>query len=133
MPAPRSPVTEKKRILVVDDKASDTRLVKLCLEQTNDYVVQEENDAQIAVATAEKFRPHLILLDVRMPGLDGGDLAANLRANPQLGTVPIVFLTSLVTKSEIAAGSGRVGQYPILAKPIILPELVACLKQHLSG
>jgi CheY-like chemotaxis protein len=125
-------VTEKKRILVVDDKASDTRLVKLCLEQTNDYVVREENDAKNAVATAEQFRPHLILLDVRMPGLDGGDLAANLRANPQLHAVPIIFLTSLVTKSEIAAGSGRVGSYPLLAKPIILPELVACLKQHLG-
>lgn len=124
---------EKKRILIVDDKVSDTRLVKLCLEQTNDYVVREENNAETALASAEEFRPHLILLDVRMPGMDGGELAACIQANPKLNTVPIVFLTSLVTKSEIAAGSGRGGKFPILAKPIILQELIACLKRLLSN
>ena len=133
MPTATTPATtEKKRILIVDDKASDTLLVKLYLEQTNDYMVREENDATNALATAEEFRPHLILLDVRMPDLDGGELAASFQENPKLKAVPIVFLTSLVTKSEVAAGSGIGGRFPILAKPIILPELIACLKQHLS-
>ena len=45
--------TEKKRILVVDDEASITRLLKLNLEQTNNYVVRAENDAKAAVAAAE--------------------------------------------------------------------------------
>lgn len=123
----------KKRILIVDDKVSDTLLVKQCLEQTNDYVVREENNASMALAAAEEFRPHLILLDVRMPGVDGVELAVRIQANPNLGAVPIVFLTALVTKAEIAAGSGRMGKFPILAKPIILSDLIACLKQHLSG
>src|SRR5688572_6969454 len=92
--------TEKKRILVVDDRASDTRLVKLYLERTNDYVVREENDAQAALAAAEEFEPHLILLDVIMPGMDGGELAACFQANPKLKAVPIVFLTAIVTKGE---------------------------------
>ena len=125
--------TGKKRILIVDDKVSDTLLVKQCLEQTNDYVVREENNASMALAAAEEFRPHLILLDVRMPGVDGGELAACFQAHPKLRDVPIVFLTALVTKNEIAAGAGRVGKFPMLAKPIILSELVACLKQHLGG
>ena len=73
MPPAQPVLTEKKRILVVDDKASDSQLVKNCLEQTNDYVVREENDPQKALATAEAFQPHLILLDVRMPGMDGGN------------------------------------------------------------
>ena len=132
MPHARSPTTEKKRILVVDDKPSDTRLVKLCLEQTDHYVVREENVAQRAMAAAEQFRPHLILLDVRMPGMDGGDLAASFRANSTLKDVPIVFLTALITKDEITKGRGWVGPYPILAKPIILSELIACLDQHFS-
>ncbi len=125
--------TEKKRILIVDDLASDTQLVKLYLEQTNDYVVREVNDAKTALAAAEEFQPHLILLDVRMPGMDGGELAACFKANPKLKAVPIVFLTALVTKGEVEAGGGRVGGFPFLAKPIILSELAACLKQHLGG
>jgi len=132
MSPPRPVLTEKKRILVVDDKVSDSQLVKICLEQTNDYEVREENDPQKAMATAEEYRPHLILLDVRMPGMDGGELAACILASPNLSAVPIVFLTALVTKSEIASGNGRSGKYPMLAKPIVLRELIACVKRILT-
>ena len=125
--------TEKKRILAVDDQVSDTRLVKLYLERTNDYVVKEVNDAKTALSAAEEFQPHLILLDLMMPGIDGGELAACFRANPKLKAVPIVFLTAAVTKEEVEARGGRVGGFPFLAKPIVLSEVVACLKHHLGG
>jgi two-component system OmpR family response regulator len=124
--------TQKKRILVVDDKVSDTQLVKLSLERTNEYIVKEENDAKAAVASAEAFQPQLILLDVMMPGIDGGELAAVFQAHPALKSVPIVFLTSAVTHREVDAGRGLVGGRPFLAKPIVLTELIACLDQHLK-
>jgi CheY-like chemotaxis protein len=122
----------KKRILVVDDRASNSRLVKLYLEQTNDYVVREENNAKAALAAAEEFRPHLILLDVMMPDLDGGELASRFKASPNLKAVPIVFLTAAITKEEAHGGDGLLGGYPFLAKPVVLKELVACLKHHLG-
>jgi CheY-like chemotaxis protein len=125
--------TEKKRILVVDDQASDTRLMKLYLERTNDYVVREENNARAANAAAEEFQPHLILLDVMMPDMDGGELAACFQANPKLKAVPIVFLTAAVTKGEVKAGGGQVGGQSFLAKPVVLTEVVACLRHHLGG
>ena len=125
--------TEKKRILAVDDQARDTRLMKLYLERTNDYVVREENNARAALSAAEEFQPHLILLDVMMPGMDGGELAACFQANPKLKGVPIVFLTAAVTKGEVKAGGGQVGGYSFLAKPVVLTEVVACLKHHLGG
>jgi CheY-like chemotaxis protein len=124
--------TEKKRILAVDDRASNTRLVKLYLEGTNDYVVREENDARAAVVAAEEFQPHLILLDVMMPGMDGGELAASFQANAKLKAVPIVFLTAAVTKGEVEANGGRIGGNAFLAKPIILTEMVSCIKHHLD-
>ena len=123
----------KKRILAVDDRASNTRLVKLYLEQTNDYVVREENDPKAALAAAVEFQPHLILLDVMMPGLDGGDLAASIQANLALKAVPIVFLTAAVTKGEVEAGGGQIGGNSFLAKPVVLPEMLACIQQHLGG
>jgi DNA-binding response OmpR family regulator len=124
--------TEKKRILVVDDEPSITRLLKLNLEQTNEYVVRAENDSETAVPAAEEFQPDLILLDVMMPGLDGGELASRFEANPKLKSVPIVFLTAAATKSEIYARGGKVGGLLFLAKPVELSEVVACLKQHLG-
>lgn len=124
--------TNKKRILVVDDRASDTRLLKLYLEQTEEYEVREENDAKAALSAAEEFEPHLILLDVMMPGMDGGDLAACFRASSNLKGVPIVFLTAIVTKGEVQSGGGRIGTYPFLAKPVVLSEVASCLRHHLG-
>jgi len=125
--------TDKKRILAVDDQPRNTRLLKLYLEQTNNYVVREENDAKAALSTAEEFQPHLILLDVMMPGMDGGELAACFKASPKLKDVPIVFLTATITKGEVEASGGRVGGQSFLAKPVVLTEVVACLKHHLGG
>jgi CheY-like chemotaxis protein len=123
----------KKRILVVDDQASNSQLVKLFLEQTNDYFVREENNARSALTAAEEFRPHLILLDLMMPGMGGGELAACFQANPKLKTVPIVFLTAAVTKEDVKAGGGLGGSFPFLAKPFVLSEVVECLKHHLGA
>ena len=125
--------TPKKRILVVDDHARNTRLMKLYLEQTNHYEVREENDANAALATAEAFQPHLILLDVMMPDLDGGKLASLFKASLKLKAVPIVFLTAAITKEEVKAKGGQVGGYPFLAKPVVLTEVVACLEQQLGA
>jgi DNA-binding response OmpR family regulator len=124
--------SEKKRILVVDDEPSITRLLKLNLEQTNDYVVRTVNDSTTALAAAEEFEPQLILLDVMMPGLDGGELATRFQASEKLNKVPIVFLTATATKGEVSTRGGRVGGLPFLAKPVELTEVVACLKQHLG-
>ena len=123
---------DKKRILVVDDQAPNTRLLKLYLEGTHAYQVREENHPKAALAAAEEFQPHLILLDVMMPGIDGGELAACFQASPKLKAVPIVFLTAAVTKGEVSAGGGRLGGFPFLAKPVVLSEVAACLKEHLG-
>ncbi len=122
---------EKNRILVVDDQASNTRLLKLYLEQ-NGYLVNEVNNPHAAIASAEEFQPHLILLDVMMPGLDGGELSSRFEASPKLKNVPIVFLTAIVTKEEVESGHGRGGKHSFLAKPIVLPEVLSCLKHHLG-
>ena len=125
--------TEKKRILVVDDEPSITRMLKLNLEQTGEYQVTTENVSREAVAAAERFLPDLMLLDVMMPGLDGGNLASQLQSHPQLKTVPIVFLTAAVTHEEIKQRHGMVGGLPFLAKPVNLKEVLACLRHHLGA
>ena len=135
MGPPLEPTTniQKKRILLVDDEVTATRLLKLNLEQTNQYVVRTENASAGALAAAVEFQPDLILLDVIMPGMDGGDLASRFLAHPNLKSVPIVFLTAIATKTDVQRGDGRIGGLPFLAKPLDLRELLACLKQHLGG
>jgi DNA-binding response OmpR family regulator len=122
---------QKKRILVVDDLASDTGLLKTYFQECHHYIVQEENDPTAAVAAAEIFEPDLIVLDLLMPDMDGAQLAAAFRANTKLKSVPIVFLTAATTKEAVAAAGGRIGNFPFMAKPIHLGEVAAMVMQHL--
>ena len=122
----------KKRILLVDDEPTITRSIKLNLETTGRYEVETENLAINACATAHRFRPDLIFLDVMMPGMDGGDVAASLRANAQLKNVPIIFLTALVSKRETGGRESTVGTLSYLAKPVGWFELQRCIEEHIG-
>jgi two-component system OmpR family response regulator len=119
----------KKRILVVDDLASDTRLLKQQLEQSRKFEVREENDPMAAVVTAEEFAPDLVVLDIMMPTMDGRHLAACLAASPKLKGVPILFLTARISKQEVDAIGGQLGGFPFLAKPVPILELIACIQR----
>jgi CheY-like chemotaxis protein len=122
----------QKRILIVDDEESFTRLLKLNLEAGGSYRVRTENRASQALPAAREFRPDLVLLDIMMPEMDGGDVAAVLKADPDLKNVPIVFLTAAVKKDEVKARGGEVGGHPYLAKPVDVETVIACLRHHLG-
>ncbi len=122
----------KKRILVVDDEPGLTRLVKLNLEKTGAYEVRTVNESRAAVTAAEEFQPDLILLDVMMPGIDGGELANHFQASPKCRRVPIVFLTAAARREEVQERGGVIGGVPFLARPVDVSEIVSCLQQHLG-
>jgi len=123
---------EKRRILIVDDDRDSTHLIKILLEKISHYLVLEENDAAKAHESARDFRPDLILLDIMMPQIDGGDIAAQIDADPGLQRTPIIFLTALVTKAEAKAGLHIQG-HPVLAKPIDIPELINRIEENLPA
>jgi CheY-like chemotaxis protein len=101
----------KARVLIVDDEPALSTLVRISLEETGLYEVMVENLSDQALATARRFEPHLILLDVNMPGKNGGDVAADIRADGHLAKTPILFFTSLVSPEEAEerdpSGQGR--------------------------
>jgi len=123
---------DKKRILVVDDEVAFTRLLKLALEHRGCYTVEVENSACKAVHVAIQFHPDLVLMDVMMPKLDGGSLAADFKASALLCHVPIVFLTAAVRREEVRARQGHIGGLPFLAKPVDIEEVIRCLQQQLG-
>jgi two-component system OmpR family response regulator len=125
-----SAIEEKRRILIVDDDQDSTHVIKILLEKIGPYLVIEENDATKAHQTAKNFRPDVILLDILMPKVDGGEIAAQVKADPELQTTAIIFLTALVTKAEAKAGLHIQG-HPILAKPINIPELIKGIEENL--
>ena len=122
----------KRRILIVDDDANSTHLVKILLERSGPYLVLEENDPTKADQTAHSFKPDVILLDIVMPKVDGGELATQIEADRELHDTPIIFLTALVTHSEAKSGLHIQG-HPLVAKPISIPELIDAIEKHLPA
>ena len=120
-----------RRILVVDNDKNTTHLVKILLEKTGRYLVCEENDPTRAYPSARNFRPDLIFLEVVMPDRDGGEIAAEIRADSELQNTPIIFLTALVTRAEANAGL-HIDGHPFLAKPINIQELINIIERHLA-
>ena len=122
-----------KKILVVDDERSITTFLKTYLEDTGRYDVQTENSGEDALRAALKFKPDLILLDIMMKDMSGDAVAERMRADPLLFKTPIIFLTGIVTKEEVAANGGTIGGFPYLAKPIMdIRELVECIEAHIK-
>ncbi len=118
----------KKKILLVDDESGFTRLLRLTLPA---YEVREENNPLKALQTAKDFQPDMIFLDVIMPEADGGTIAAQIREEPTLKNVPIVFLTAIVSKDE-AQNRREVGGCEFLAKPVSRDQVEACIRKHLG-
>jgi len=123
---------DKKRILLVDDEPDVTQLLKLCLEKTGAYEVREENRGERALVTARAFKPDLILLDVMMPAMDGGQVAAQLKADEKLKNTPVVFLSAVVAKEEAQKQQGMIGGHPFIAKPASPEEVTTAIEKYLS-
>jgi two-component system OmpR family response regulator len=120
----------RKRILIIDDESGFTRLLKLTLEKTGRYIVHEENDGTRACNTAHEFQPDLILLDVVMPKIDGGDVASKLKADRRLRKAKIVFLTAIISKQE---EGDLINGFPFLSKPVSLEALQKCIEENLGS
>lgn len=124
---------KKSRILIVDDDPSISRLVAMLLTRCSNCEVRIENRPYAAKAAAEEFRPELILLDVDMPGKDGGQVAAEFQADPIFAKVPIVFITSLVSTHEAADDAVMRGGMPFLSKPVNPKALERTIKRLLGS
>ncbi len=122
---------QKRRILLIDDEPDVTGLLKLNLENTGAYEVREENRAEHALATARAFKPDLIIVDILMPNLDGGQVAAHLKADEELRDTPVVFLTAVVSKEEAEQRKSMIGGHPFIAKPVSPEELMVSIEKYL--
>lgn len=120
---------DKKRVFIVDDESGFTRLLKLTLEKTGKYQVLEENDGTKAWLAAREFKPQIIFLDIVMPKIDGGDVAQQIRSDPSLAAVPIIFLTAIVSQKETTSD---IGGFPFLSKPVSLDAITRCITDHLG-
>ena len=122
----------KRRLLLIDDEAPFTRIAKLNLEATGSFEVRVENDGSRALEVAREFAPDLILLDVIMPDVDGGDIGGQIRNDSALAHVPVVYLTAAVSQKELNGASGTIGGRVFVAKPATHRTLLEVIERELG-
>jgi CheY-like chemotaxis protein len=120
-----------KRILIADDKAAGRELVRTILENDG-YEVHEAVDGLDAVRQARSIHPHLMILDLHMPGLDGFEVVSALRKDAAFNSTPILALTAsaMMGDRERALGAGFTGY---VSKPIRLAVLRAEIERLLKA
>ncbi|MEM7534970.1 MAG: response regulator transcription factor [Chloroflexota bacterium] len=118
---------EPKRILVVDD-AADTRLMLNLRLQREGYIVTTANGGDEALDIVQKEGlPHLVVLDIMMPGKDGFEVANELR---RMGDIPIIFLSALSDTDTKVEGLNRYAE-DYITKPFAFSELLARVRRVL--
>ncbi len=120
----------KKRILVAEDDPAISRMLEKVLMR--DYDVSLATDGREAVAVATRTLPHLLLLDIMMPGMDGLAAARQIREMPLTKNVPVIFLTAKDGPMDVIKGI-QFGARHYITKPFKLEDLLSKVKKVLGG
>ena len=115
-----------KRILVVDDEEAIYAYLQRKFEKLG-YAVRTAEDGEEALDQAFSERPDIILLDVKLPKLDGIEVCKRLKSNPMTKQIPIIILSAKAQSDEIAAGL-KAGADRYLCKPVGFPDILREIK-----
>jgi len=122
----------KARILVIDDEEDICHFTKTVLERTGKFEVVVSTDSARGIALAKANQPDLIILDINMPNIDGGEVAQTLHDYKSTCAIPVIFLTALLKKEEIEDKSGKIGIHTYIAKPATAKELIEKIESALK-
>ena len=122
--------TSQASILVVDDKPDNVRLLSTILTEKG-YQVRKALNGPRAIATVQEFPPHLILLDVMMPEMNGYEVCTKLKASPKTSSIPVIFLSALDDVSD-KVKAFDVGAVDYITKPFQEKEVLARVANQLT-
>ncbi len=121
-----------KKVLVVDDENDFCFFLKKNLEATGEFDVDFCCDGQSVLVKAKQWHPDIILLDVRMPDMGGGDVATALREDEITKLIPMIFITALSKTYNLKDQEYSKNGELFIAKPVIIKDLVEAIK-NLTG
>ena len=121
------------KILFVDDDPAITNLLGAKLAKYEHLEIEMTNDPGAALALAKRFEPDVAVLDIDMGSTDGGALSDAFKAHPSTRDIPVLFLTSLVTKDQEKANHGVIGGRNMMSKRTTVPKLVERIEAMLEN
>ena len=121
---------DKKKIMIVDDEEDFLSMTKLVLESIGEYEVLTLPTTKDIVAHVHTFCPHVILLDLLMPGIGGLEVCEMLNKDPKGKCIPIIILSAL-SKDTDKLKAYKLGVVNYLTKPIGKDDLIAKIEKAL--
>ncbi len=121
---------KQHKILVVDDEKDLAKFIQLILSEDTSFDVITVSDSSKVLPTVLEWKPNLILLDIIMPGLQGNEIAEQIRESSELEGIKIIFITALVKKYEVNE-NGVIGGRRFLTKPIDADSLLLAVREEL--
>lgn len=125
-------IRDQARILIIDDQALNLRVASAAFERAGFCHISTCQNSQDALAAARKLKPDLILLDIMMPGMDGYAVCSQIKNDPALKDIPIMFLTGYGDSDHRTRGY-KLGGVDFATKPIEPVELIARSETHLMN
>jgi len=122
---------DKKTILIVDDEEDVLMVLEEGLSEEEYHIITADNGKD-AVEMAKSEHPDIIILDVLMPGMDGGEVARTLETNPETKDIPIMFLTGMFPRRENEDEGRIIADHLLFAKPYEIDKLVAGIEKLLQ-
>ena len=120
------------KILLIDDDPDIRKIAKFALEVIGKHTVVMAMTALDGIALAASERPEVILLDMMMPGMDGVAAIAELRRDPALAPIPVIFMTASVHRFE-SNSYKDLGAAGVINKPFEPTALPADIRRILDG
>lgn len=125
-----------KKILIVDDEEDTLVSLGNILRRSN-YIVSTTTNGEEAIKLAKANHPDLVILDIVLPGLDGGSVADILSNDPATAHTPILFLTGILSKEEELQGrkegGKKSGKHYMMAKPVSAEDIREMLSKILPS
>jgi CheY-like chemotaxis protein len=120
---------EKKKLLLVDD--DDAVLEYLSVKLGREFDLAACGSADEALARVRANRPDLVLCDIDLPGMDGGDLSAAFFADADTRDIPFIFLTALLTPADLAAKDNQLAGRRAISKQAPVEQILARIREAL--
>ncbi len=117
-------------VLIVEDTPASLQLLSDLLTQVG-YSVRQAQDGEMALFSAKERPPELVLLDIRMPGINGYEVCRLLKADPRTRDVPVIFLSALHETEDKVHGF-KLGAVDFIAKPYHSDEVLARVRTHIE-
>jgi DNA-binding NarL/FixJ family response regulator len=118
-------------VLVVDDSPGTLHMLTDALDEAG-FTVLVATDGASALALVEKATPDIVLMDAVMLGMDGFETCRAMKRRPELGGLPVIFMTRLCETENIVSGL-QAGGVDYVTKPVSPPEIIARIRVHLTN